>query len=440
MSTSFSTDTRRVAVVGAGMAAARFAQQLLARTAPGAVEVTLYGAEPDAPYNRTLLADVLTGRHDPDGIGLPLAEGATVRTGTRVTAVAPATRSLTLADGTTGHYDTLVLATGAAPVLPPLRGLRDGGSGDGDGLLGRDGPFDGHGLDGDEPASDDGLLGGVHVLRTLADCRALAAAARRSAHAVVLGGGVLGVSAARALAALGTATTIVHRAARVMERHLDDRSAHLLHGQLTALGITTHLAAHPVALHGAGHVHAVELADGTKLETDLVLLACGTRPRTALARAAGLRVRHGVVVDDRLAASAPGVHAIGDCAEHRGVVHGLTGPAWDQADALAAHLAGADPGARRTGTRPLTRLSAGPLQITAFGDMAAEHAPGHDVLRYSDTSRGTSATLVLRGDRLVAGVLLGDLTATGDIALAWHRDEPLPADPSYLLIPEGARA
>ncbi|MDT0447655.1 NAD(P)/FAD-dependent oxidoreductase [Streptomyces hesseae] len=417
MNASVGTDTRRVAVVGAGMAAARFAQQLLARAAPGAVEVTLYGAEPDAPYNRTLLADVLTGRHDPDGIGLPLAEGATVRTSTRVTAVAPATRSLTLADGTTGHYDTLVLATGATPVLPPLRGLYDGGPGDGD-----------------------GLLGGVHVLRTLADSRALAAAARRSAHAVVIGGGVLGVSAARALAALGTATTIVHRAEWVMERHLDDRSARLLCGQLTALGITTHLAAHPVALHGAGHVHAVELADGTKLETDLVLLACGTRPRTALARAAGLCVRHGVVVDDRLATSAPGVHAIGDCAEHRGVVHGLTGPAWDQADALAAHLAGTDPGARHTGTRPLTRLSTGPLQLTAFGDMAAEHAPGHDVLRYADTSLGTSATLVLRGDRLVAGVLLGDLTATGDIALAWHRDESLPADPSYLLIPEGARA
>ncbi|MFF4160025.1 NAD(P)/FAD-dependent oxidoreductase [Streptomyces sp. NPDC001678] len=420
---STSTSPRRVAVVGAGMAAARFAQQLLARTPPGTVEVTLYGAEPDAPYNRTLLADVLTGRHDPDGIGLPLGEGATLRTGTRVTAVAPATRSLTLADGTTGHYDTLVLATGAAPVLPPLRGLRDGGPRDGDG-----------------PVHGDGLLGGVHVLRTLADCRALAAAARRAAHAVVIGGGVLGVSAARALAALGTATTIVHRAAWVMERHLDDRSTHLVHGQLTALGITTHLAAHPVALHGAGHVHTVELADGTELETDLVLLACGTRPRTALARAAGLRVRHGVVVDDRLATSAPYVHAIGDCAEHRGVVHGLTGPAWDQADALAARLAGTDPGARRTAARPLTRLSAGPLQLTAFGDMTAEHDPGHDVLRYSDTTRGTSTTLVLRGDRLVAGVLLGDLTTTGDIALAWHRDDPLPADPSYLLIPEGARA
>ncbi|MFD8999018.1 NAD(P)/FAD-dependent oxidoreductase [Streptomyces abikoensis] len=412
MNTSAGTDTRRVAVVGAGMAAARLAQQLLARTPPGAVQMTLYGAEPDAPYNRALLADVLTGRHDPDGIGLPLGEGATLRTGTRVTAVAPAARSLTLADGTTESYDTLVLATGAAPVLPPLRGLRD----------------------------DDREPGGVHLLRTLADCRALADAARRATHAVVIGGGVLGVGAARALAALGASTTIVHRGAWLMERHLDDRSARLARGQLAALGITTHLAAQPVTLHGTDHVQALELADGTKLEADLVLLACGVRPRTALARAAGLRVRHGVVVDDRLAASAPGVHAIGDCAEHRGAVHGLTGPAWAQADALAAHLSGTDPGARHTGTRPLTRLSAGPLQLAAFGDMTAEHAPGHDTLRYSDTLRGTSTTLVLRGDRLVAGVLLGDLAATGDIALAWQRDEPLPADPSYLLIPQGARA
>ncbi|MFF4223255.1 NAD(P)/FAD-dependent oxidoreductase [Streptomyces abikoensis] len=407
MNTSAGTHTRRVAVVGAGMAAARFAEQLLARTPPGAVQVTLYGAEPDAPYNRALLAEVLAGRHDPDGIGLPLGEGATLRTGTRVTAVAPAVRSLTLTDGTTEPYDTLVLATGAAPVLPPLRGLRDGDR---------------------EP-------GGVHLLRTLAHCRALADAARRATHAVVIGGGVLGVSAARALAALGTPTTIVHRGAWLMERHLDGLSARMARGQLAALGITTHLAARPVTLHGTDHVQALELADGTKLETDLVLLACGVRPRTALARAAGLRVRHGVVVDDRLAASAPGVHAIGDCAEHRGAVHGLTGPAWAQADALAAHLSGTDPGARHTGTRPLTRLSAGPLQLAAFGDMTAAHAPGHDVLRYSDTTRGTSTMLVLRGDRLVAGVLLGDLDATGDIALAWQRDEPLPADPSYLLIP-----
>ncbi|MEV6778282.1 NAD(P)/FAD-dependent oxidoreductase [Streptomyces syringium] len=400
----------RIAVIGAGMAAARFARQLRAHSAPEDIELTLYGAEPDAPYNRTLLTEVLTGRYA--DVDLPYGPGTTVRTGTEVVDLDIDAHKLVLADGEHTAYDTLVLATGASPVRPPLPGSR---------------------------TPDGGLLDGVHVLRTLTDCRRLAAAAARARRAVVIGGGVLGVSAGRALATLGPHVEIVHRAPHLMDRHLDAESAAALRHQLTGLGIGIHPGEEARALHGAGRVTAVELADGSHLPADLVLLTCGVRPRTRLARAAGLDVRQGIVVDDRLATSAPDIHALGDCAEHRGVVHGLADPAWRQADTLAALLSGADPRARYTGTRPPTRLTAGPVHLAAFGDPAAEHHGDHEVLRLADATRGTHKKLVRHGDRLAGAVLLGDLTTLGDLLAVWQRDEDLPADPLYL-IHEGARS
>lgn len=408
-----------VAVVGAGMAAARFTERY--RALGGRGEVTLYGAEPAAPYNRVLLTDVLTGRYGAEALTLPYG-GAVVRTGREVTAVDPAARVLRLADGTSAAYDELVLATGAEPVLPPVRGLRGpGGS----------------------------LREGVHVFRTLADCRRLAVAAAAAERAVVVGGGVLGVSAARALTVPGGGgaarrpgrlpVEIVERAPLLAGRHLDEQAADLLRHGLGALGVAVSVGSRVRALPGTGPVTGVELASGRVLDADLVVLACGVRPRTGLAQAAGLPVRAGVVVDDALAC-APGVHAIGDCAEHRGTVYGTALAAWDQADVLAARLSGADPGAVYRGSRPLARLTAGPLEYAAFGETGdgGERDPGLDVLRLADATRGAYRKLVLRGDRLVGGILLGDPAAACALSRAYERDEPLPADPLSLLITRGA--
>ncbi|GAA0349563.1 NAD(P)/FAD-dependent oxidoreductase [Streptomyces blastmyceticus] len=398
---------RRIAVAGAGMAGARFAQQLLARTPPGAVELTLYGAEADGPYNRTVLAEVLAGRYGGgDVIGLACGPDAVVRTGAEVTAVDPAAGTIALADGSAAAYDVLVLATGAEPALPAVPGL--------------------YGPDG-------GLLGGVHTFRTLADCRRLTEDAGRAGGAVVVGGGVLGVGVARALAARGLPVTLVHRGPHLMNRQLDGGAAGILAAGLTALGVTVRTAAHVRALRGTDRVTAVELDDGPALATALVVFACGVRPRTRLARAAGLAVREGIVVDDGLATSAPGIHALGDCAEHRGTVHGRSGPAWAQADVLAARLSGADPAARCPGSRPLTRLTAGPLQLAVFGAPDDGDADSVDVLRVADATRGTYKKLVLRGDRLVGAILVGDLTAVGGLIRVWRRGEPLTADPLDLI-------
>ncbi|MET7302742.1 FAD-dependent oxidoreductase [Embleya sp. NPDC005575] len=433
----------RVGVVGAGMAAARFAQQMAARE-PG-VSVTVFGDEVYPPYNRALLADVLSARFGAEAIGLPVGPTAVVRVGTRVSALDAEQCSLRLADGEVHSFDVIVLATGAGPVLPPMRNLRVAsrplGSFASTGPTAPPAPVAAptppaptppSGEPRGEPSLD--LLAGVHAFRSLADCAALAAAAPRAERAVVIGGGVLGVSAARALAALGVAVEIVHQGPHLMERHLDAQAAGALLCGLAELGVAVYLDNRARALTGTDHVAGVELANGHVLDADLVVLACGVRPRVALARDAGLRVDTGIVVDDRLATSAAGIYAIGDCAEFAGDVHGLAAAAWDQADVLAAHLAGG--GQRYAGSRTMMRLTAGPLAVAAFGATGAR--AGDDVVRVADPTRNAYKKLVIRGDRLVAGILIGDLSTAGTLTRAFERDDPLPADPLHLLAVPGA--
>ncbi|WP_370412651.1 NAD(P)/FAD-dependent oxidoreductase [Streptomyces fradiae] len=459
----------RIVVVGGGTAGARLAQRL---------PVTLLGEEPHAPYNRLLLADVLAGRYGPEVIALPAArEPARLGAGARAVRIDRAARTVECADGSLVPYDRLVLATGAAPVLPPLRGLRGAQ-----------------------------LPTGVHPFRTLDDCLALRELVRPGVRAVVVGGGLLGVSAARALAAGGAEVMLTQQGERLMERQLDDEAAALLRTHLTDLGVEVHTECRVSGLRQQnGAVTAVELADGFVLDAQIVVLACGVRPRVALAREAGLALRTGVVVDDELRTSDPYIHAIGDCAEHAGRVYGLAGPALEQADVLAELLtAEADapavpcgqssrrawgspqgealgggwatrdgahagafrtrahphhedaapgphvqaPGAeapaevppatdrpRYTGTRALTRLTLGgaqPLDLAAFGE--ATPLPGDDVVRLTDATRGAYRKVVVRGDRLVGGVLLGDLGAVGTLARAWEGDEALPDAPLLHLL------
>ncbi|GAA4679839.1 FAD-dependent oxidoreductase [Streptomyces chumphonensis] len=436
------TSKQRVVVIGGGMAGARLVQQLgRAADAPGRSghAVTVIGEERHAPYNRVLLAEVLAGQYTPDVIALP-APGPDVRrlTGVRAVRVDRDERRVVCDDGGVVAYDALVLATGSNPVLPPVRGLFDEGG----------------------PGAEAGLPDGVHPFRTLDDCAALAAAAGPGTRAVVIGGGLLGVSAARALAARGAQTVLAHQGEHLMERHLDATASDLLRTHLTGLGVEVHtecrvrgLGTGRDARTGHRTVRSVTLADGYALDTDLVVLACGVRPRTGLAHAAGLTVGRGVVVDDELRTDDPHIFAVGDCAEHRGTVYGLAGPAQEQADALAAVLLGRDTATPRaapsptappaparaggpyTGTRALTRLTLagpGPLDLAAFGETVPR--PDDDVVHLADATRGAYRKVVVRGDRLVGGILLGDLGTVGALARTWEGDEPLPSAPLLHLL------
>ncbi|MCG0287425.1 NAD(P)/FAD-dependent oxidoreductase [Streptomyces sp. PSAA01] len=488
---------RRVVIVGGGMAGTRLAQQLAVSAGEDSLDVTIIGEEPHPAYNRVLLAEVLAGRYAPEVIALPGAgDGVRRLSGVRVVRVDRPTAEVLCDDGRRVPYDALVLATGSNPVLPPLRGLFEPG--------GRD---DLH-----------ALPDGVHAFRTMDDCLALGAAVRPGTRAVVIGGGLLGVSAARALAQRGAQVVLAHQGEHLMERQLDPGASRLLRRHMAALGVEIHTECRARGLRTDGQavptVHAVELADGYALEADLVVLACGVRPRVGLARAAGLEVARGIVVDDELRTSDPRVFAIGDCAEHDGVVYGLAGAAQEQADVLARLLSPtpplpeprgprpldphegsalepaqgsapdlapgdrvvgdrpaegaptsgswgrdgwAQPGHRAApgdetapryhGTRTLTRLTLtaapgsagasasgtdGPLDLAAFGTPTP--APGDDVIHLTDATRNTYRKVVVRGDRLLGGILLGDLGTVGALARAWEGDEPLPVTPLLHLL------
>lgn len=266
------------------------------------------------------------------------------------------------------------------------------------------------------------------------DCLGLSKAVRPGVKAVVIGGGLLGVSAARALAQRGAQVMLAQQSERLMERQLDPSASKLVRRHLADLGVEVHtdLRVRDVRCVG-GAVRSVEMADGYALDAEIVVLACGVHPRVGLAQTAGLQVRKGVVVDDELRTSDPYIHAIGDCAQHDGNVYGLATPALEQADVLAELLAGRV-NARYTGTRSLTRLTLPgqtAFDLAAFGE--TEALPGDDVVQLADATRGTYRKVVVRDDRLVGGVLVGELGTVGALARAWEGAEPLPSDGGPLL-------
>ncbi|GAA2372348.1 FAD-dependent oxidoreductase [Nonomuraea africana] len=388
----------RIIVVGNGMAGARLVSEVRARDKES--KVTVFGAETWQPYNRVLLSNVLAGSSGPDQVRLldPAwygEHGVEAVLGTPVVQIDRETRTVIAEDGRRVPYDVLVLATGSRAIVPPIPGVE------------RAIPF-----------------------RTLDDCQAILAASRTSSKAVVIGGGLLGIEAARGLAGRGLPVTLLHLAGHLMERQLDAEAGLVLGETLAGLGveIRTGVSAAEVLPEG------VRLADGTLVEADLVVLACGVRPETELAAQAGLEVRRGVVVDDELRTDDPAIFAIGECAEHDGVVYGLVAPAWEQAAVVADVITGAAKDARYRGSRLVTRLKAKSVELAAMGEthLTEEHA---EVVRFSHRARGTYRKLVIREGRLVGAILLGESAAVGTLTQLFDRGGPLPGDREGLLFP-----
>ncbi|MEU4399364.1 FAD-dependent oxidoreductase [Micromonospora orduensis] len=395
--------TTRIVIVGNGMAGARLASELHARE--GDRKVTVLGAEPHRAYNRIMLSTLLAGRIGEPDVELTEAagHGIDMRTGVPVTTVDRSAREVRTADGERIGYDHLVLATGARAVVPPLPGL--------------------------DPAD---LPPRVVPFRTLDDCRRIIAAAHGARSALVLGGGLLGLEAARGLATRGLTTTVVHHTGHLMERQLDPAAGAVLAGTLAALGVTIQLAVPATGVVADDTGVRLDLADGRSLRADLLVLSCGVRPDTALARAAGLTVRRGVVVDDRLRTGDRSISAIGDCAEHDGTLTGLVAPAWAQARVLADVLTGTDPLARYRPRPVVTRLKAAGIDLAAMGE-AVGGGPGEE-LTFTDPARGTYARLRIRDERLVGAILLGDNPAVGTVIQLFDRGHPVPSDRRALLL------
>jgi ferredoxin-nitrate reductase len=363
---------RRLVVVGTGMAALAVVEEALRRRDAGEWAITMLGEEPGPAYNRILLSKLLARTCGPDELELRPASWYAAR-GVDLLAGSPAAtldldrRQVVDASGMRHSYDALVLATGSRAFVPPIDGAE---------------------------------LDHVHCFRTRRDAAEIAASAAASRAAVVIGGGLLGLEAAAGLVAHGVPVTVVELADRVMPQQLDAGAGGVLARALGALAVQLRLG------RSVGEITSTEvvLDDGERLAAGVVVVAAGVRPETSLARAAGIEVGRGVLVDDELRSSAPSVWAVGECAEHRGVVAGLWAPIAEQARVAGAAVAG-DP-AGFHGVTPATTLKVAGIELFAGGEACAR--PGQDEIVFSDTRRGAYRKLVLDGGRLAGALLVGE--------------------------------
>jgi nitrite reductase (NADH) large subunit len=370
-------------VVGNGMAAARFVEEL-AKRALGRYDVAVIGEEPRLAYNRVLLSALLADEVGFDDIELKPARwwrdrGVTLRYGVRATGLDAKARTVRLAGGAELAFSKLVFATGSQPIKLDIPGID---------------------------------LPGVLTFRDIGDVDAIAAMKAAGTRVVVIGGGLLGLEAAYGLAKAKAHVTLVHIMDRLMERQLDQRAALLLKRAVEGKGIAVRLGAETVRILGKDRVEAVELRDGTVIAADAVVVAVGIRANAALARAAGLAVDRGIAVDDHLETSAAGIHAIGECAEHRGLCYGLVEPAYEQAQVLARRLAGED--ASYLGSVLATNLKVSGVNVFSAGDFLGVREGMQEIV-LSDPGISVYKKLVVAHDRLVGAVLFGD-TADG----AWY--------------------
>jgi nitrite reductase (NADH) large subunit len=362
-------------IIGNGMAAMRLVEEL-GNKALGRYAVAVVGDEPRLAYNRVLLSSALAQEVSRSEIELRPArwwgdQGVTLLYGVTATAIDPTIRRVRLNNGATLPFTKLVLATGSRPIRLNVPGMD---------------------------------LQGVMTFRDLDDVAAMEAAVSRGAKAVVIGGGLLGLEAAYGLAKAGAEVAVVHLMDRLMERQLDVQASAMLHDAVARNGIAIHLNAETVAVRGQRKVQAVALKDGRELEADLVVVAAGIRANTDLARIADLKIDRGIVVDDHLQTSKAGIHAIGECAEHRGICYGLVEPDYEQARILASHLTNGV--ARYRGSITATNLKVSGVNVFSAGNFMGGSGTEHVV--FADPGVGSYKKLVIEGDRLIGAVLFGD--------------------------------
>ena len=373
----------RLVMIGNGMAGVRTLEELL-KLAPDLYEITVFGAEPHPNYNRILLSPVLAGEQTLDEIILNdwswYADNAiTLHAGCMVTRVDRARRVVHAVNAAgepiSTEYDRLLMATGSKPFILPVPGKN---------------------------------LPGVLAYRDIADTQAMIDAAAHYRHAVVIGGGLLGLEAANGLMKRGMQVTVVHVSPTLMERQLDETAGRLLQKSLEARGLTFLIGAQTQELVAGpdGRVAAVRFKDGAKVPADLVVMAVGIRPHTELAEAMHLHVNRGIVVSDTLQTVTDGrIYAVGECAAHRGIAYGLVAPLFEQGKVVANHLAEFGIG-RYQGSLTSTKLKVTGIDLFSAGNFAGGADTEEIVL--SDPFAGVYKKLVIQGDKLVGACLYGD--------------------------------
>lgn len=371
----------KLVVIGNGMAGMRTVEELL-KLAPDLYEISVFGAEPYCNYNRILLSPVLAGEKTLEDIIINQDDwynenGITLFKGESVTQIDRKNRSVTGAKGTTVRYDRLLIATGSSPFILPIPGRE---------------------------------LSGVVGFRDIKDVERMLDASKKGRHAVVIGGGLLGLEAANGLRKQGMEVTVVHNSASLMDRQLDEPAAVLLQNSLEQTGLTFLMAAQTEAILGEKEVRAIRFRDGLEIPADLIVMAVGIRPNIELAKTAGIHCERGVVVNDTMQTFDPSIYAVGECVQHRGDLFGLVAPSFEQAKVCANQLAEVGTG-RYQGSVTSTKLKVTGIDLFSAGDFKG--GDGFEELILQDPSRGVYKKLVVKDNRIRGAVLYGDTVDGG---------------------------
>lgn len=393
---------KRLVLVGNGMAGVRTIEHVL-KLAPDIYDITVFGAEPYPNYNRIMLSSVLAGGSNMKDIVINdwdwyTENGIRLYTGDAVTRVDTANKKVFSKSGVEAAYDELILATGSNPFILPIPG-----------------------------ADKEGVIG----FRDIQDCDRMMEAAKKYKRAAVIGGGLLGLEAARGLLHLGMDVTVIHIHPYLMERQLDEPAAKMLQLELEAQGMKFMMQKQTAGVRGGRRAEGLDFADGSSLMADLVVMAVGIKPNVALAKASGLKVERGIVVDDYLETSMPGIYAVGECAEHRGIAYGLVAPLYEQGQVLAKRLAGVETGGYE-GSVTSTKLKVSGVDVFSAGFF--QDVPGTRSLRIQDDLDGTYKKIVLQDDRLVGAVLFGDTTDGASLFAKIKKGESVAGKEKELLL------
>jgi len=375
----------KLVVIGNGMAGMRVIEELL-KISPDIYDITVFGDEPYPNYNRIMLSPVLANEQTIDDIILNTREwyaenNITLHTNARVNKIDRINRTVTAEDGTTTEYDRILIATGSKPFMPPI------------------------------PGND---LEGVLGYRDIKDTNEMIHAAKKYKHAVVIGGGLLGLEAANGLAIQGMDVTVIHRNEWLLEKQLDKTAGVMLQKSLEAKGLKFHLKTNTETIVGndEGRVSAIRFKEGFELPADLVVFGVGIRPNYALAESAGIHCDKGIVVNDTMQTFDPRIYAVGECVNHRGISYGLVAPLFEMAKVCATHLANFGIGAYK-GSVTSTKLKVTGIDLFSAGDFSGGDDTEEIVLH--DAVGGVYKKLVIKEDKIIGSVLYGD-TADG----AWY--------------------
>jgi nitrite reductase (NADH) large subunit len=376
----------------------------------------MFGDEPYGNYNRILLSNVLSGSQEVSEIFLnPLdwykENRIKLQAGARVQRVHRLSKTVRIKDsGKLVPYDKLLIATGSRAFIPPIPGIT---------------------------MADGSLKPGVFGFRTIDDCDGIVRTAKQSKRAVVIGGGLLGLEAARGLVNHGCEVHVVHLARYLMDRQLDDAGAAILKTAIEKLGIQVHLQKSTAEVSGSEKVTGLTFKDQTSLECDMLVVAAGIKPNAELGVLSGLTVERAIVVDDHMrSVDDRSVYAVGECAQHRGRVYGLVAPLWEQAKVFADHITGRNAKAAYHGSKLATKLKVSGVELASMG-ITAPRDEHDEIIQFTEPKRGTYKKLIVRDGRLVGGILMGDISKAAFLMQAFDRESPLPDERLSLLFDLG---